>query len=644
VKYSPQNTLVFVTRLDTGEPVAGARVSLIERDGAMAWDGPTGSDGTALAGPAPRQRLRWYDNKLDFIVVAEKDGDFAYAGSNWHEGIGPWDFGNYPNPREADPVLRGSVFTDRGVYRLGEEVHFKAILRSDTPGGIRLIPAGTSVSISLRDSQNKVVDKRVIKLNEWSSAEWTLRLPAEGALGTYHIRAGEPEEKEKLEPDDDEGGYVQSVGGTFLVAAYRRPDFRVDTTLGSDSNVSGARLTGVVTAKYLFGAAMGKRPVRWTATRQLLCSPPNAIAEHFADARFVFANDCANVAGNEQVGGDQAVLSPTGQISVNLDTKIGEGRPYRYVFEGDVEDVSRQHIAGRASFIVHPAPWYIGLMRPSYFVDQKTGFNTAVVAVSNEGAIVPGVQVDVSMRQIQWHSVRRAEGQGFYTWETKREETEVGSWTVTSGAGPVPLAIPLPNGGYFEITAVARDAAGHVTRTLTSFYSLGDGYTAWERFDHNRITLVPERNTYRPGDAARIMIQSPWERATALVTTEREGIRTRRQFELTSSQQYVTVPITEADIPNVYVSVLLVKGRTKNDTPQDGSDPGKPTFRLGYAELKVEDSTKRLSLGVTADKVEYRPANMAAVKVQVKDSRGNPAESEVTLWAVDYGVLSLTAF
>jgi uncharacterized protein YfaS (alpha-2-macroglobulin family) len=140
------------------------------------------------------------------------------------------------------------------------------------------------------------------------------------------------------------------------------------------------------------------------------------------------------------------------------------------------------------------------------------------------------------------------------------------------------------------------------------------------------------------------MIQSPWERAVALLTTEREGVRTHRQFQLTSSQQSITVPITEDDIPNVYVSVLLVKGRTKDDTPDDGSDPGKPSFRLGYVELKVDDGSKRLSLSVDADKEEYRPANTAAVKVQVKDSRGNPASSEVTLWAVDYGVLSLTAF
>ena len=99
--------------------------------------------------------------------------------------------------------------------------------------------------------------------------------------------------------------------------------------------------------------------------------------------------------------------------------------------------------------------------------------------------------------------------------------------------------------------------------TRTSFYALGDGYTAWARFDHNRIELVPERRTYKPGDTARIMIQSPWEQATALVTTEREGVRSHRQFALTSTQQSISIPITDDDIPNVFVSVLLVKGRSQ---------------------------------------------------------------------------------
>ena len=77
-------------------------------------------------------------------VTAEKGGDVAYVGSDWNEGVQPWDFGVPYNLRESEPLLRGTVFSDRGVYRLGEEVRFKAILRHNTPTGIQLLPAGTA--------------------------------------------------------------------------------------------------------------------------------------------------------------------------------------------------------------------------------------------------------------------------------------------------------------------------------------------------------------------------------------------------------------------------------------------------------------------------------------------------------------------
>jgi uncharacterized protein YfaS (alpha-2-macroglobulin family) len=644
VKDSPQNTLVFVTRLDDGAPVSGARVSLIDRENTVRWEATTGADGAAIAPGSPRSKF-W---DFEFIVAAEKDGDTAYLGSDWHEGIGPYDFGYGLNLREADPILRGSVFTDRGVYKLGEEVHLKAILRSDTPAGMKLLTPGTVLQVSTRDSQSKEIDKRTIRVGDWSSAEWTLKLPGDGSLGNYQITAMREDEAGKLPPNGPNSYYeylrVPHVNGTFLVAAYRRPDFRVDAVLTGGSKVAGATLTGTVTGKYLFGSSMANRKVTWRGTRTGLCSAPETIFAHFTDTRFTFGGDCDGTLGPETVGSADTVLDGNGQFTTTMTTAVGQGRPYQYTFEGDVEDLSRQHIAGRATLVVHPAPWYIGVLAPSFFLDQRAGVQTSVVAVTNDGALVPGVGVQLKLRQIQWNSVRRAEGQGFYTWETTRTTNEISSWTVTTAANPVPLAIPLPTGGFFELIAVAKDAEGHSTTTKTSFYSLGTGYTAWERFDHNRINLVPEKNTYKPGDSARIMIQSPWEHATALLTTEREGVRSRRQFELTSTQQYVTVPISEDDIPNLFVSVVLVKGRTKDDTPDDGSDPGKPSFRIGYTELKVEDATKRLTVGVTANKTEYRPANAAHIDLEVKDAAGKPASAEVTLWAVDYGVLSLTAF
>jgi uncharacterized protein YfaS (alpha-2-macroglobulin family) len=664
VKDSPQNTLVFVTRLDTGAPVANAAVSIVRLDNTIFWQGQTDAQGVAIAADTP---LRSPDGgRFSFLVTAEKDGDIAYVGSDWNEGIDPWEFGTSYNLREAEPMLRGSVFTDRGVYRLGEEVHFKAIIRENTPKGVRLLPAGTPVVIVVRDSQDRPVDTRTLKVNAWSSADWTMTLPADGALGSYSIRAfleadtPKPKTPEQRRLTADPGPrddayvpYYKVVHGSFLVAAYRRPDFRVDVTLRADPPVSGAALSGAINARYLFGAAMGPRPVKWSLTRDLSYDVPKPIREKFPQERWEFIGDVGDdgegLASNV-IQGKEATLTAAGNLTLKLATADSRGLPWVYTLEGDVEDISRQHIANRAGVTVHPAPWYVGLKRLPYFADQKNGVKTEIIAAALDGTLVAGVPITVELMQVQWKSVRRAEGDGFYTWDSEREETSIGKWSLTTGAAALPFEIPLPSGGNFILTATARGRGGEIAVTRSSFYALGDGYTAWARHDHNRIDLVPERRSWKPGETARIMIQSPWENATALLTTEREGIRSHQQFTLTSTQQSVTVPITEADIPNLFVSVLLVKGRTKvadgstTAGEADSSDPGKPSFRLSYIELQVEDATKRLTVAVAGNKQEYRPANAATIDLDEKDHAGRGTASEVTLWAVDYGVLSLTAY
>jgi len=667
VKDSPQNTLVFVTRLDNGEPVSGARVSIVRTDNSTFWEGTTNGGGIAVAPQTPLRDPEDYW-KFSFVVTAEKDGDVAYVGSDWNEGISPWDFGTSLNLRESSPLLRGSVFTDRGVYRLGEEIRLKAVLRHNTPQGIRLLPPDTPVSITVRDGQSRVVDERTVRVNGWSSAEWAMTLPRDGTLGNYSIQAllesdrpsrsrrGEPRQDE--ENEDAHVNWDRAVHASFLVAAYRRPDFRVDVTLTGTPAIAGDRLSGAVAARYLFGAPVGARPVSWKFSRSVSYAAPAAVTDRFPQDRWAFVGYDALDDDRRWESGDlrseETKLTADGQLALQLDTERDAGLPFIYRLEADVEDVSRQHIANRASLTVHPAPFYVGIRRPpSYFVDQKSGYRTQVVAPGLDGTPVAGVPVELTLTQIQWNSVRRAQGNGFYTWESERRVVPVRSWRVTTAAEPVPVDIELPGGGYFVLRARGEAPDGRFAVTHTSFYALGTGYTAWERFDHNRIELTPERATYRPGETARIMIQSPWERATALVTTEREGIRTHRQFTLTSTQESIAVPITESDIPNVFVSVVLVKGRTTApastsevaaNPEADVSDPGKPAFRMGYVELNVEDRSKRLTVAVAADREEYRPASGATVRLDVRDHQDRGVASEVTLWAVDYGVLSLTAY
>ncbi|HEV7919643.1 MAG TPA: alpha-2-macroglobulin family protein [Thermoanaerobaculia bacterium] len=644
VKDSPQNTLVMVTSLENAQPVAGAKVTIRTRENKVFWSGTTDARGMVMVPNTDIRREKAdgkeeeYDqswkwlSSVRFLVTAEKDGDVAYVVNNWNEGIQPWDFGTNFSLLEAQPLLRGTIFTDRGVYKLGEEAHVKAVIRSDQADGMKLLPAGTNIDLELHDSHDKVVDKRSVPLNEWSSAEWTVRIPEQGALGGYYYKA-------------TIAGQRNDITRGFLVAAYRRPDFRVDVTLTAANPVAGTKLDGKISGRYLFGGAMGGQQTRWTYSKSPAGDVPAKIRNRYPEEQWVFLGwDEIMEQGSTQIQQkEEQKLGASGDIKLSLPTDKEAGWPYDYTLEGEVTDVSRQAIANRATARVHPAPWYIGLNQPPYFADTTKGFDTQVIAAALDGTATPGVEVKIELLQLQWVSSRKSEGGDFYEWDGEIKKVPAGTWTVTTAATPAPLHVPIAKGGEYELVASAKDAAGHSTRTRVSFYAVGAGYTAWQRYDHNRIDLVPEKKLYKPGDTARILVKSPWEKATALLTTEREGVRTSTPFQLTSTQQTITVPITDKDVPNVFVSVLLLKGRTKDGSP-DAADPGKPAFRLGYTELKVEDASKRLKVDVKADREEFRPASKAKIDVTVKDAQARPVRSEVTLWAVDYGVLSLTAY
>ena len=291
---------------------------------------------------------------------------------------------------------------------------------------MRLLDRGTALEIVVRDSQGEERDKRSVPLSEWSSADWTYRLPEEAPLGRYEVRA-------------TVAGQQQAVSGSFLVAAYRRPDFRVDANLAGETSVAGVKLKGVVDGRYLFGGPMGGRDLRWTFSRSILDSVPVPITDAFPLERYAFLDEEREdhgARGPETLLSREAKLDGTGHIELDLDTDRASGRPYQYSLEGEVTDVSRQAIAGRASFRVDPAPWYVGLRRPAFFADVKSGADTEVVAVDLAGRPATGVAVTVVLTQVQWHSIRRAEGRGFYTWDTERKETEEGRWEVTTTGVP----------------------------------------------------------------------------------------------------------------------------------------------------------------------------------------------------------------
>src|SRR5205085_10113253 len=134
----------------------------------------------------------------------------------------------------------------------------------------------------------------------------------------------------------------------------------------------------------------------------------------------------------------------------------------------------------------------------------------------------------------------------------------------------------------------------------------------------------------------------PSAAAEAWSTVGRGGLSEQRRLKVTSGSTPLKFPITEAYSPNAFVSIIVTRGRSARPGPQD--DPGRPTIRVGYAELRVTPEVKRLTLTVQPNQAEYLPGDSARISVRVRDTQGGGPKSEVTLWAVDEGVLALTGY
>ncbi len=632
-KHGPLGTMVLVTRLDTAEPVSGANITARNVNNVVVWRATTGEDGVVQAAALPGMPGGRPGGPY-WLITAEKDNDVAWLASDWT----PWrrvPGAGFASGTDARPAyFRGALWTDRGVYQQGDVVQFKAMVRMDTATGHVAVPTGTRMRATLWDARGQQVATQMLTVNRWSSVEWTPRLPAGGSLGTYRIAVSEPASAGPAQQ------YRPSVDTRFLVAAFRRPDFRVDVTDESPEPLLGRTLRARIDAKYLFGAAVGDRPVRWTVRRWPVRVVPSAITERFPEADYAFGytkppEEQGHI--NSEVRRTQGRLAPDGTLPVDVLITDLDDSGTEITVEGSVENTSGQVIANRITVPWHPATFYIGLSRPAAFVDATRPLTTHVIAAALDGTPRAGVDVRVQLLREDWE---QQVPNGF---QWRRVETPIRDWRVTTTAGRIPVELHLPGGGRFILRATAPDAEGRSTRTDVAFYAYGGGPARW-RSQGRDIDLIPEKTTWTPGEQARILVQSPWPEARALVTTEREGVRSYKQVEIRSTQDTVTVPVTSADIPNVFVSVLLVKGRTSGSPSATELDPGRPDYRIGYAMLSVDDAEKRLKVNVRADRDAYRPADPVNVSVEVQGADGRPRSGEVSLWAVDHGLLSLTGY
>ena len=648
-KFSPDDILIWATALKNASPIPNADVEIRSDENTVLWRGKTTKDGTVKApgwgklGIKTERTSDVYDGedyyrfeKPVLWVFVRTPQDFAYANSDDGSGIDPWSFNINYEWRPAFEKVTGSLFSDRGLYKAGEKVDLKGIVRSIKDGKWKLI-SGDSVRITVKNPRDEEIFSKTFTLSAFGSVNASFTLPGNAPLGFYSTLL------ELKEKKDGAVKWLNIAAGDFRAEAFRPAEFDVTAVMERKSYIVGDSVLGMISAKFLFGAPLKNADVRWRLTvTGGEYQPEGFDGYYFSQIGWLNNYDRSTY---RELQNDETVLDEFGNLAVGAVLNVGEIRSTSsLMLEADATSPSRQVISGRTSVTVHNGEFYLGIGQPSTFVKKDSAMKFKMIAVTPEGKFVPNVPVSFRIYNRYWQSVRRAQVGGRYYWESRVENGLVDSGTVISGTQAAEYSFVPKEPGFYFTEASATDPRGNEISSNSYFYVTGSGYVAWERSNDDRIELITDKLNYAPGDVARIIVKNPYETADALVSVEREGIMSHFTVKVKGSAPQIDIPIKKEYLPNVYVSVVLLQGRVDSIASTKESDIGRPSFKIGYTKLSVSPLEKKLSVKLETSKKDYRPGDTVEVSIATMLSTGKPVPSEVTLSVADLGVLNLIGY
>ncbi|WP_269532756.1 alpha-2-macroglobulin [Chitinimonas sp. BJYL2] len=627
------DALVWVTTLDKGWLVNGAVVGIYDCRGKLLASGKTDKQG----GWHYRQALPPERYDCPLFVFARQGADVSFVASDWREGIESWRFGiNTEYDRQRRQGYH-AVF-DRGLYRAGETVSMKLLARERTASGFGPLAASQlPAQVRLRHQGS---DDSIVLPVRWhaGSAELSWQIPSTAKLGGYAV-----------ELERQRGKQVDHLGyaGLFQVAEFRVPLMRGTLKLPLNP-IASQQLPVSVQVQYLAGGPAAGEGV---TLRGMVSRLGERRLEGFEQFSFSRGNvSPAVLQGEEREEETQAdaALSPqtvrldkAGAATLNLGGWARSDSALTLMAELEYRDPNGEVQTSATSTVIWPAAVQAGL-HIGQRIDGRQHISAAVADLAGKPRAGHAVRVD-AWSQIHDSHRKRLVG-GFYSYSYQTRYVPLGEVCKgkTDARGRFGCALPATLKGSLILRASVQDEAGRTAYTHQNTW-LGEDEGGWRLSDTDRIDLIADKAAYQPGETASLRIEMPFREATALIALEREGVLSWRTQRVTVANPTIRIPIQANHGPNVYVSVLLVRGRVTEPAPTALVDLGKPAYRLGIARLKVGVSAYALEVKVSSDKTLYQVRDKARVSISVKtaDGRPLPAGAEVALAAVDEGLLAL---
>lgn len=569
VKGFPRQAAVRVVDRVTGEPRSGCGLELLDvardRSFGRRTTGSDGEAGLAVEGT-------WED---ELLLLADCGGTPALVRPPAYAVTPRWG------------GVEGAVHTDRPVYRPGQKVRFRAILREVTEGDYRK-PESRKARIKVDDARGNPLLQKTVSLTKYGTASGELDLPADAPLGYFGIQ---------ITPEGKEEG----IYGGFHVEEYRKPDYEVRVTPAAGRVLQGTRMEARIEARYYYGEPVAGAAVEWSVHRYRWFPP------WWEWEEMEIEDEEEELFGGEQILDGEGRLDSEGRLAVSFPLERGE-HDYQYRVEARVTDEGGRAIGGAGWFLGTRAPFLVIAGPDSWVCRTGETVRWRVRTMDFERRPVAGVAFRVE-------AYRDVNG--------KAQGQPVQTRTATTGAdGEAVVEFGLPASGAWRVWTVAHGPSGDVREESWMWMSGED--SGWK--PPERVKLALDKKSYAAGETARATVITGTPLADVWITVEGPTLYWSRFVRIEGGAGTVEIPVKREFLPNVYVNAVFLR----NDRLYEGS-----------VILQVPPLEKQLFVALEPSRREYQPGEPAALRLTAKDHTGRPVRAEFALGVVDEAIYAI---
>ncbi len=609
--------LAYVVNIHTGEPISGSRVAFYIKNSKIA----TGiTDKSGLCQLHIPLNIGNNNNPNTAYLLADNGDDEA----EWQANLS-----DFTNSSQQYAVFD---YTDRTLYRPGQTIRFKGVVRENTfpeyhaisPGVNSLparytIPVGKRVFVELLDPNGVEVFGKSFVLSQWGTYFGTITLLKQYSTGVYTLNTVT-------------AGGGSSYSHNVIVNAYHKPQFSVTATPLKPRYFRGQTVTIKVKASWYSGAPLGSAPVSYD-----VYSSPNYAMDYpddFGYSQNGSSDFLSNLYGSQyygnQIASGTATLDANGEATIKF--KAADSSEPISDLPQEVDYTCSIDVTGAQQRDVEQdvtVPVVAGLFRltvePTGYLATPGEVDETVISTQNYDG-TPGMNVPVTLKLYRNHW--DADGN---LHQSKRAAQTLHGTTNASGQVVFPVTPPKP--GDYDLSVTATDSTGKIVHASSDIWAATDNGDGGDT-SLNSLSLLTDKRQYNPGDIAKALIISPTVGVTALVTVEGNSIYSAQTVVLSQHSTIVHIPILKRYGPNVYLDVCYVHHSH---------------FATSEAPLRVLLTMKQLKVWVTPNHAaasssgmaNYLPGHSAEFTVHVTDMQGHPVSTDLAFGVSDEAIYAM---